>query len=361
MIATDMRNKRLNGQKVVLGLSGGVDSTAAALILKKQGYEVVGLYFNVLDGSCLNYRKNIREGLEKASYAAEKLGIRLIYKDVSISFSNTVTGRFCKEYVSGRTPNPCVICNPNVKFRTLIETADEENAGYIATGHYADTWRDPVSGIWFIKQANNKKKDQSYMLYRLGQDVIPRLLLPLSGYGDKEDVRHIVKEAGVVGISGEKDSQEICFVDGEDTYVDFMIRKGYEIPEGDFVDKDGNVLGRHKGICRYTIGQRKGLGIALGKPMYVTGIDAKNNTVKLGDNHELFSRRVVSAENILSAFSKNVTAKIRYAALPARASLTVNSDETITCEFEHPQRAVTAGQSIVFYDGDIVIGGGFII
>lgn len=361
MTVTDMKNRGSDDKKVILGLSGGVDSTAAALILQKLGYEVTGLYFNVLDDSCLNCRKNIREGLEKASYAAEKLGIRLIYKDVSLRFSDAVAGRFCEEYAKGRTPNPCIICNPEVKFRTLTETADEENARYIATGHYADTWMDPGSGTWFIKQAENRRKDQSYMLYRLGQDVISRLLLPLSGYVDKEDVRRVVREAGVTDISGEKDSQEICFIDSEDTYADFMMRRGYEMPEGDFVDRDGNVLGKHRGICRYTIGQRKGLGVAVGRPVYVTGIDAEKNTVELGDDRELFSSRVVSSGNILSVFKKNVTAKIRYAAPPARASLTLNSDGTITCEFEQPQRAVTAGQSIVFYDGDIVIGGGFII
>ena len=353
-------DSKLSKKKVILGLSGGVDSTAAALILQKQGYEVVGLYFNVLGCFCMNYKENIRKGKEKAQETADRLGIRLICKDLSQEFDRKVIEPFCRDYMHGRTPNPCIICNPEIKFKTLIDTADEESAYYIATGHYAGTWQDPDSGLWFIKKAANSKKDQSYMLYRLGQDVISRLIMPLESYESKEEIRELVR-AYNTGNSEDKDSQEICFVDSSDTYLDFLERKGYKAKEGDFVDSNGDILGRHKGISCYTIGQRKGLGIALGKPAFVTEIDCENNRVVLGDNSDLFTTEVKSTGNILCKDITEVTAKIRYAAPPAEARLVLHEDGSITCCFREPQRAATPGQSIVFYSGDIVIGGGFIV
>lgn len=365
MTATIMKNKHLDEKKIILGLSGGVDSTAAALILQRKGYEVTGLYFNVLGKDCLNYERNIEEGRQKAKKAAQQMGIKLIYKDMSEAFADTVISNFCDEYMHGRTPNPCVICNPLIKFKALTEAADEEGAAYIATGHYADTWKDPESGIWYIKKAANESKDQSYMLYRLEQDVISRLILPLNSYTDKEEIRQIVRAAGIMN-SEAKDSQEICFIDAEDNYMDFLERRGFKAAEGDFVGSEGNVLGRHKGITAYTIGQRKGLGIALGYPAFVTGIDPDTNTVELGSNQELFTKTVRCTGIKLckqedEAFAHHeISAKIRYAAKPARALLTYGADGTAEIEFEQPQRAPTPGQSVVFYRGDLVIGGGFI-
>lgn len=396
--------------KVVLGLSGGVDSTAAALILKEKGYEVTGLYFDVFGGSVKS-----EEGRAKAETAAEQLGIKFIYRDLSDEFREKVIGNFCSEYSCGRTPNPCIVCNPGVKFRVLLETADREGAQYIATGHYAGTYHDEATDTWFIRRAANETKDQSYMLYRLGQEVVSRLLLPLNDVDDKEKIRDIARKNDMKNAEA-KDSQEICFIEADDNYKDFLKRRGYETPEGDFVDAQGNVLGRHKGILNYTIGQRKGLGIALGKPAFVTAIDGVKDQVVLGDNADLFKTEVCSSGNVmfgvrtdvapmegsLEKGSPDVTkaetsggvctaedggsvagngggqvcqtipdelkawladgirAKIRYAAKPAEASVTLLDDGRIMASFSEPQRAPTPGQSIVFYKGDLVIGGGFI-
>lgn len=396
--------------KVVLGLSGGVDSTAAALILKEKGYEVTGLYFDVFGGSVKS-----EEGRAKAETAAEQLGIKFIYRDLSDEFREKVIGNFCSEYSCGRTPNPCIVCNPGVKFRVLLETADREGAQYIATGHYAGTYHDEATDTWFIRRAANEAKDQSYMLYRLGQEVVSRLLLPLNDVDDKEKIRDIARKNDMKNAEA-KDSQEICFIEADDNYKDFLKRRGYETPEGDFVDAQGNVLGRHKGILNYTIGQRKGLGIALGKPAFVTAIDGVKDQVVLGDNADLFKTEVCSSGNVmfgvrtdvapmegsLEKGSPDVTkaetsggvctaedggsmagngggqvcqtipdelkawlgdgirAKIRYAAKPAEASVTLLDDGRIMASFSEPQRAPTPGQSIVFYKGDLVIGGGFI-
>lgn len=385
MWKTKMRNK-----KVVLGLSGGVDSTTAALLLQEKGYEVIGLYFDAMGKG----REDV--GAVRAEMAAKQLGIKFLYRDVSDIFREKVIGNFCSEYVCGRTPNPCIVCNPDVKFKTLLAAADEEGADWIATGHYAGTYQDPESEEWFIRRAKSEAKDQSYMLYRLGEDVISRLILPLNDAEDKEAVREIARKKALKNAE-DKDSQEICFIEDGDDYKAFLRRNGCDLLKGDFVDADGNILGEHQGILHYTIGQRKGLGIALGKPAFVTGIDSEKNQVVLGDNQDLFKTEVVSDGNILLGidFSRlaqqerearqadcgengedgearslgiigfddtsGITAKIRYAAKPAAASLKLLPDGKILATFEEPQRAPTPGQSIVFYQDDLVLGGGFIV
>ena len=198
---------------------------------------------------------------------------------------------FCSEYVCGRTPNPCIVCNPDVKFKTLLAAADEEGTDWIATGHYAGTYQDPESEEWFIRRARSEAKDQSYMLYRLGEDVISRLILPLNDAEDKEAVREIARKKALKNAE-DKDSQEICFIEDGDDYKAFLRRNGCDLPKGDFVDADGNILGEHQGILHYTIGQRKGLGIALGKPAFVTGIDSEKNQVVLGDNQISLRQRL---------------------------------------------------------------------
>ena len=370
---------KMKNKKVVLGLSGGVDSTTAALLLQEKGYEVIGLYFDAMG------KGREDAGAVRAEMAAKQLGIKFLYRDVSDIFREKVIGNFCSEYVCGRTPNPCIVCNPDVKFKTLLAAADEEGADWIATGHYAGTYQDPESEEWFIRRAKNEAKDQSYMLYRLGEDVISRLILPLNDAEDKEAVREIARKKALKNAE-DKDSQEICFIEDGDDYKAFLRRNGCDLPKGDFVDADGNILGEHQGILHYTIGQRKGLGIALGKPAFVTGIDCEKNQVVLGDNQDLFKTEVVSDGNILLGidFSRlaqqarearearslgiigfddmsGITAKIRYAAKPAAASLKLLPDGKILATFEEPQRAPTPGQSIVFYQDDLVLGGGFIV
>ncbi len=385
-ITITMWKTKMKNKKVVLGLSGGVDSTTAALLLQEKGYEVIGLYFDAMG------KGREDAGAVRAEMAAKQLGIKFLYRDVSNIFREKVIGNFCSEYVCGRTPNPCIVCNPDVKFKTLLAAADEEGADWIATGHYAGTYQDPESEEWFVRRAKSEAKDQSYMLYRLGEDVISRLILPLNDAEGKEAVREIARKKALKNAE-DKDSQEICFIEDGDDYKAFLRRNGCDLPKGDFVDTDGNILGEHQGILHYTIGQRKGLGIALGKPAFVTGIDSEKNQVVLGDNQDLFKTEVVSDGNILLGidFSRlaqqerearqadgesgearslgiigfddmsGITAKIRYAAKPAAASLKLLPDGKILTTFEEPQRAPTPGQSIVFYRDDLVLGGGFIV
>ena len=269
--------KQKNKNKVLLGLSGGVDSTTAALLLQEKGYEVIGLYFDAMG------KGREDAGAVRAEMAAKQLGIKFLYRDVSDIFREKVIGNFCSEYVCGRTPNPCIVCNPDVKFKTLLAAADEEGADWIATGHYAGTYQDPESEEWFIRRAKSEAKDQSYMLYRLGEDIISRLILPLNDAEDKEAVREIARKKALKNAE-DKDSQEICFVPDND-YAGFIERETNEVEKpGNFVSTSGEILGTHKGIGHYTIGQRKGLGIALGKPAFVTDIRCAQNEIVAGSN-----------------------------------------------------------------------------
>lgn len=359
--------KPLQKNKVILGLSGGVDSTTAALLLKEKGLEVTGLFLDVLG--------NNHEGVADAERAAAELGIDFMVRDVSQRFSDIVIRNFCSEYICGRTPNPCVICNPNVKFRTLIDAADEAGAYYIATGHYARIVRNEQNGCCFVEQAQSQQKDQSYMLYRLGQEVLSRLLFPLGDVQNKTETRALARKHSL--FNAEKaDSQEICFIeDGKKAYVDFIEKRHMKSAPGDFIDARGRRLGTHKGLINYTIGQRKGLGITLGRPAFVTRLDADKNTVTLGSNADLFSRRVISDDNFFVENSsaempkamagQKLLAKIRYAAKPSEAVIERLADGRIMTVFDQPQRAATPGQSIVFYLQDekgviFVAGGGYI-
>lgn len=342
----------LDKQKVILGLSGGVDSTAACLLLQNEGYNVTGLYFDVTG-------KN-REEEARARKSAKELGIKLIVKNVKDDFEKIVISNFCEEYINGRTPNPCIICNPNVKFKTLIDAADEEGAAYIATGHYARKEFISSQNSCCIKCAASEAKDQSYMLYRLNKEVIARLLLPLGNATGKDEIRQIARENKLHN-AGAKDSQEICFLEGD--YGDYIIGRGYESKPGNFVDKSGKVLGEHQGLINYTIGQRKHLGIALGKPAFVTELRGEKNEVVLGDNEDLFSDTVISTDNYFAmepVDGETITAKIRYSIKPQPAKIKALNDGKIETVFEEPQRAITPGQSIVFYRDGLVLGGGFI-
>ncbi|MCR5481697.1 MAG: tRNA 2-thiouridine(34) synthase MnmA [Clostridia bacterium] len=376
-----MNDTNLSKKKVILGLSGGVDSTTAALLLKEKGFEVTGLYFETSEAN------GISQGRKAAEKAAEQLGIELIYRNAAEDFEKTVIRNFCSEYMKGRTPNPCIICNPTVKFRLLTEAADAAGAYYIATGHYArikrlnegdakelpdsEAFSDAQNGAgYFVRRAKSEKKDQSYMLYRLPQSVLSRLILPLGEYESKESVRGLARQHSLSN-SEAADSQEICFISDDEGYVNYLKRHGFEKPCGNFLDKDGNVLGKHKGILNYTVGQRKGLGITFGRPVFVTEIRSETNEVILADNEDLFGCEVISSGNFFTGFENEkglpriyegmrVKAKIRYAAKPSDAVITRLENGLVKAVFDVAQRAKTPGQSIVFYDDDLVIGGGFI-
>ncbi len=348
-------SKKSKNKKVLIGFSGGVDSTASCILLREKGYEVTGYFFDVLGCNL--------EALSYASRIASQLGIELITEDVSDDFKRLVADNFCTEYLAGRTPNPCVVCNPRIKFRKLIECADRIGASYISTGHYARL-KKTSDGV-FVRRAVNISKDQSYMLYRLPESTLRRLILPLGEISDKSEVRRLAAENGLDNAL-KKDSQEICFINSDDNYADYIKRTGAKSEAGHFIDKKGNVLGNHDGILNYTVGQRKGLGIAIGKPVFVTGIDPVKNTVTLGDGEDLLSNEIRSRDNVFTAGNaaeyegRYISAKIRYAAQPEKAKLHIEGDEIITV-FDRPQRAAAPGQSIVFYDNDIVIGGGFMV
>ena len=344
----------LDSNKVILGLSGGVDSTAAAFLLKEKGLEVIGLF--------LDMTGNSKTEMLRAEKAAKELNIPFVYKDASKEFSDRVISAFIDEYSSGRTPNPCVICNPLVKFQLLLEAADEMNVAFIASGHYARSYFDEDLKFWFIRKGANTRKDQSYTLYRLPQKIIKRLIMPLGEISDKNDVRALLNQKELSN-ADLRDSQEICFIGKGDNYIGYLEESGVKSNPGNFIDQEGKILGKHKGIFHYTIGQKKGLGDSFGKPMYVKEINKERNTIVLTENEEdLFIYKVISNDNIFNIPFEGlkVEAKVRYAAKAAPAFIRPLENNKIEAIFDEPQRAASPGQSIVYYLGEFVLGGGFI-
>lgn len=351
-------------KKVMVAMSGGVDSSVALLLLK-ENYELVGAtmrLFDGEDGAC-----GSSSDADDAKEIATRFGVPHYVFDFREKFRENVIDRFNKSYLSGETPNPCIDCNRYIKFRAMLQKADELGCDYIATGHYARTQYDEKSGRWLLKKATaddgDNLKDQSYVLYNLTQEELSRVIFPLSAI-TKAKVREIAKENGF--INHEKpDSQDICFVPDGD-YSGFIKRyTGVNTPEGDVVDTQGNVVGRHNGILSYTIGQRKGLGIAFGKPMYVVDKNAENNTVVVGTGDDLMRKSLVAYDvNLISIPSLDlpmkVKAKTRYRQSEQPCVIKPLENGEILVEFDEPQRAITKGQRVVFYDGDIVVGGGII-
>lgn len=346
-------------KKVMLGISGGVDSALSAQILKQKGYDVSAV-------NCLFYKNEQDDGsaVRDARAVAEKLGIDFRTEDLTEPFLNKVIDNFVDTYVNGGTPNPCIVCNRNLKFGTMLDKALSEGFDFIATGHYARIEQSTETGRYLLKKGLDPHKDQSYVLYCLTQHQLAHTLFPL-GEMTKETVRQLALESGLINAS-KKDSQDICFIpDGN--YAAFIEKHlGKSFPEGDFVTADGRVLGTHKGIIRYTVGQRKGLGLALPAPMYVKEKDTVNNRVILTDNDSLFTT-TLEADNInlitcdrLDAPIR-VKARVRYKHQEQWATVTQTSEDRLLVVFDEPQRAIAKGQSVVLYDGDTVVGGGRIL
>lgn len=340
-------------KKIAIGLSGGVDSATAAYLLLEKGFDVTGVILRLKPDS-------LADGdIADAQRIADCLGIELRVLDRREFFKKSVIDPFVAEYLAARTPNPCIECNSSIKFGAMLDFALEIGCGGIATGHYAVI--EECGGRHLLKRSQSSK-DQSYFLYRLNQFQLSHAVFPLEGM-EKTQIREIAEKAGLP-VAEKGDSQEICFVPNDD-YIAYLSSLGITSPKGDFVDINGNVLGTHNGIINYTIGQRKGLG-AFGKPMFVTGISAENNTVTIGENGSQYSiglvadrLNYVAVENLAEPIRANV--KIRFRAKAEPATVTPNADGTATVIFDEPQRSVTPGQSAVFYDGDVVIGGGRII
>lgn len=353
-------------KRVLIGMSGGIDSTVAAILLLEQGYELVGATFRTFDSmkeSCLAKEKGCCsvESIVEAQRMAASLGFEHHILDFRDTFREHVISNFIDEYSRGRTPNPCVLCNSHIKWGKLMEAAEAYNCDYIATGHYAQIAMH--RGHVYLKNAVDKHKDQTYFLWMLTEENLRKTLFPLGGL-TKSEVRQIAVAHGLEALSKKAESQEICFVPNNDYRV-FLASQGVAIEAGDYVDAGGKIIGRHQGYCNYTIGQRKGLGIALGSPKYVTHIDAKHNTVTLGEHDELYRREVCASDVRLRDMewleeSPNVEARIRYKSPAIQGQLRKIDAEHIQIEFEEPVWGVTPGQSLVIYKDGLVVGGGIL-
>ncbi|MBM3285363.1 MAG: tRNA 2-thiouridine(34) synthase MnmA [Candidatus Aminicenantes bacterium] len=355
--------------KVAVAMSGGVDSSVSAALLLERGHDVIGVTMNLfsLPGdlcrseelrSCCGWK-----AVKDAHEVALKLGIPHLVADFRREFEETVIRDFCREYSRGRTPNPCIRCNEHIKFSLFLRRAERLGADLIATGHHSRVTRDRGPGIHHLRKGKDRAKDQSYFLYPLTQEQLSRVLMPVGGLS-KSEVREEARKRGLK-VAAKPESQEVCFI-GRGRYPDFLKER---IPgafqPGPICDLDGRVLGEHKGIIHFTVGQRRGLGISASRPLYVVSIDPDSRTVTVGPNEALLSRKFLASEVTWIAGGKleepvRMKAKIRYKHQEAKARVFPFTPDKVVVEFEEPQRAVTPGQSVVFYCRDEVLGGGII-
>lgn len=382
LIAFNLKTKYMS-KRVLIGMSGGIDSTVAAILLLEQGYELVGATFRTFDSikeSCLAKEKGCCsvESIMEAQRMAATLGFEHHILDFRDTFREHVIGNFVSEYARGRTPNPCALCNSHIKWGKLMQAAEQYGCDYIATGHYAQIAEH--RGHMYLKNAVDTHKDQTYFLWMLTEENLRHTIFPLGGL-TKAQVRKIAFDHGFEALSKKEESQDICFIPNND-YRSFLAQHGVSVPQGEYVDAQGKILGMHQGYCHYTIGQRKGLGIALGAPKFVTKIDAENNRVTLGDRDDLLTTQATIADVRIRDWdwlqeSPHVQARIRYKspAVPARLLPIANTQlpiansptlplkgelEGASVHFVFPVWGVTPGQSLVMYKDNLVVGGGII-
>lgn len=342
--------------KIMVAMSGGVDSSVAALLLKRQGNEVTGVTM------CLGVKTEDEAkccglaAIEDARRVCDKLGIGHYVLDFSVQLEAKVIDDFVKEYSKGRTPNPCVQCNKHLKFDQLLKKAIGLGFEGLATGHYAKVEQE--NGKWLLKKSKDRHKDQTYFLYCINKDDLSRIYFPLAEY-TKDEVRALAKQADLP-VADKAESQDICFVP-EGDYPEFLKDRVKNIPKGDIVDTAGKILGRHKGLFHYTIGQRAGLGIAVGKPCYVVELDAENNRLIVGAKEDLRCKGLEASQAnwLAGEIPLELEAKIRYAHKAASCKI-IKKDDSFSLIFDQPQESITSGQSVVIYAGDVVVGGGII-
>ena len=355
-------------KKVLVAMSGGVDSSAAAMLLQQQGYDVTGATLRMFSNEDLGLEQDSAccslSDVEDAKLVAHKLGIPHYVFNFSPCFRHCVIDRFISEYEAGRTPNPCVDCNKHIKFGELLDRARLMDCEYLATGHYARIIFDADRNRWLLARGDDHAKDQSYMLFNLTQQQLAHILLPLADI-TKPEIRRMSENRGLV-TAHKPDSQEICFIPDHDYAKYIRENTDTELPPGNFVDLDGNILGKHLGITHYTVGQRKGLNLSMGKPVFVVEIRPETNEVVIGDSKDVFSDHLTCdhlnwmSVDGLHGETMKVTAKIRYSHKGAPCEIREIGPDLVEVQFEEPQRAITPGQAVVFYDGDYVVGGGVI-
>lgn len=343
-------------ESVVVGMSGGVDSSVSAILLKEAGYKVIGVTMELIPSDS--------SGINDAKEVCNKLGIEHYVIDLKDIFKERVIKKFIEEYQNCKTPNPCIYCNKYLKFGAMYDFAKKIGANYIATGHYAKVEYSPKYGKKVIRKSAAGKKDQTYVLCTIPSEIVDHIIFPLSNFTSKDEIREIAKKNNLE-IAQKPDSEDICFIPDND-YIRFLDKNNIQgMKHGKIVDTSGVVLGKHQGLHRYTIGQRRGMGISSTTPLYVIGLNKEKNQLIVGRQEELYTDSVIVKEVNSILFDRftngmKVSAKVRYLAPEESATLFVNENNTLTVKFEKKVRAITPGQAIAFYIDDVLVGGGII-